>query len=92
MEKGVDTNPSGTVEDWAANWGHIMACKEGCKRIDVFVARQMQGEHMRGDEHREMDMDMAVEIQVAELSWVLERTNLNAATLAVANCSGAASN
>ena len=62
MERGVDTNPSGTVEDWAANWGHIMARKEGCKKIDVFVAPQMRGSHMRGDEDREMDMDMAVEI------------------------------
>lgn len=35
-KKGGDTGLSRTVGDWTANWGHAMACKEVCKKIDVF--------------------------------------------------------
>lgn len=33
---------------------------------------------MRGDEHKEMDNDTAVELQVTWMSWVLEMMNLTA--------------
>lgn len=46
---------------------------------------------MRGDEHKEMDNDTAVELQVTWMSWVLEMMNLTADADAVIYYSKAAS-